>query len=122
MVLIVIYLTLTPRPPEIGIDFKFIDKIEHLLAYLLMSGWFAQIYHSPRARLTVIVLFSIMGILLEILQWFGGVRFLEAADMAANASGAILGVLLSRLSLLSDLLLRFDAYIYRLTPRSPSTR
>jgi len=89
MVLMVTYLSLTPSPPEIYIEFEFIDKVEHFVAYFILMMWFAQLYKTNGGRIFYLVFFILMGITLEILQAMGGVRFFEYSDMLANSLGTL---------------------------------
>lgn len=94
MVAVVIGLSLMPAPPELDIDFDYLDKVEHSLSYFVLMGWFAQIYHAANIRLLFAVGLIVMGIGLEILQGLGGVRYFEYGDMVANSSGVLLGWLM----------------------------
>ena len=91
------YLSLTPDPPDTGIEQG--DKLGHFLAYGLLMGWFAQIYQRRRARLGLMLVFIAMGVLLEFIQGMLGYRSYSYADMAANTTGVVLGLLLARGSL-----------------------
>ena len=94
MVAVVIGLSLTSTPPEIDVGFEYLDKVEHTFAYLVLMGWFAQIYHAANIRLLFAVGLIVMGVGLEILQGLGGVRYFEYGDMVANSSGVLLGWLM----------------------------
>lgn len=96
LIALVIFLSVTSSPPQIDIDFKYLDKLEHLTAYSVLMGWFGQLYHQSRTRILWFVGFVVMGITLEIIQGLGGVRYFEYADMAANALGALIGWALSQ--------------------------
>jgi VanZ family protein len=87
LVIAVIILSLIP-PPIMPVDYA--DKIGHLIAYFVLMGWFAQIYHAPRQRIQFVIGFLLLGAVLEILQGFGGIRYAEWADMVANSAGVIL--------------------------------
>ena len=75
---------------------EFGDKLSHLIAYATLTGWFSQLYFRLPTQIKICMAFCVMGIVLEILQGMGGVRMFEYADMAANATGALLGLILSR--------------------------
>lgn len=113
MVLAVLYLSLTPAPPEINIEFEYIDKVEHFLAYFILMFWFAQLYKTSRVRLFYVFFFVSMGVILEILQGLGGIRFFEYSDMLANTSGVVLAWLITK-TRLNNLLLSFEKIIIRL--------
>lgn len=91
----VVYLSLTPHPPE-PMSFPNVDKLEHGLAYAALSFWFCQIYISLRQREVVIISLMAMGIVIEVAQGMTGYRYFEYADMLANGMGVMLGVILSR--------------------------
>ncbi len=94
LIALIWYLSLTPEPPNTGIENG--DKIGHFLAYALLMGWFAQIYIQPKPRLWLLLGFILMGVLLEILQGMTEFRTYSYADMAANSSGVFIGLLLSQ--------------------------
>ena len=88
MVLAIVWLSLTPSPPQV--DFRESDKVGHLLAYGVLMFWFGQLY----ARKTPVYYgagFVLMGIGLEIAQNTLGYRTLDLADMAANTLGVLVG-------------------------------
>jgi len=107
MVLAVLYLSLAPAPPEISIEFEYIDKLEHFLAYFILMFWFAQLYKTSRVRLFYVFFFVVMGITLEILQGLGGIRFFEYSDMLANSFGVFIAYFITK-SKLSDVLFFFE--------------
>lgn len=98
LVSLIVYLSLTPHPPE-PMSFPHADKLEHGFAYASLSLWFCQIYLSLRQRSVVIVALIAMGVAIEILQGWGGYRYFEYADMLANSTGVVLGYLLARTAL-----------------------
>jgi VanZ family protein len=81
--------------PQIGPDIPQGDKYKHLLAYLALTLWFAQITASRRALLVHATLFVFLGAALEGLQSLTPDRRLEVADMLANATGVALAVALA---------------------------
>jgi VanZ family protein len=80
-----------PHSPNIS------DKTEHLVAYMLLSLWFAGIY--PRSRYWIIAIgLCVMGVLIEFAQ--GAMRLgrqADVADVLANSTGVIVGLGLSLL-------------------------
>lgn len=90
----IVYLSLTPAPPTLGLNLW--DKAEHYSGYLLLTAWFLQIYRTGAARLWVAGVSIALGAGLEVLQGLGGVRQFEFADMLANTLGAFTAVLLVR--------------------------
>jgi len=95
MLALVVWLSLTGDPPEV-VDFPFVDKVEHLLAYAILMGWFGQIYAVTRSQRGWLIGLALMGIAIEYLQGWSGVRFFDPADMLANTLGALLGYWLTR--------------------------
>lgn len=91
---LVLYLSLMPDPPKFS-GFLYADKLEHLIAYTFLMGWFSQLYNSRTHQLTLVMIFCLMGISLEFIQGWGGHRFFEYADMAADTAGVFLGWWLS---------------------------
>lgn len=75
-----------PQPPNLS------DKTEHFLAYFMLSVWFAGIY--ARSRYWVIALgLAVMGIAIEFAQGAMGYgRQADAADVLANCSGIVVGL------------------------------
>ena len=92
---LIIYLSLTPDPPQVA-EFEQSDKIKHCLAYTLLMLYFAQLYESRGAHLRQAAAFLGMGIALEILQGLGGIRTPEFLDAVANGAGVGLGFALAR--------------------------
>jgi len=88
LVLAVILLSLTSLPMPSGASGG--DKAGHVLAYFVLMGWFAQIYHAPQSRFYYMIGFLLLGGLLEILQGLGGTRYAEWGDMLANSIGVLL--------------------------------
>ena len=95
MVALVVYLSLSPSPPP-GPDFPDSDKLMHGLTYLVLTGWFGQLYPSRIGRLVAALGFAAMGAGLELLQGLGGAREASCMDGLANAAGAGSGWLLLR--------------------------
>ncbi len=85
----IVFLSLTPRPPPI--EFEHGDKLGHLLAYGLLMFWFCLLYRYRYTRLAYGIGWIAMGIALEFAQDATGYRSFEAADMAANSLGVLLG-------------------------------
>lgn len=71
------------------------DKLEHVIAYLVLALWFAGIY--PRSRYPMIgVALLVMGIVIEGLQ--GSMKLGREADLRdvyANTIGIVSGLLLA---------------------------
>jgi len=87
----IVWLSLTPSPPEPG--FEYGDKLGHFAAYALLMLWFGWLYQTQPARLGYVALWIALGIALEFAQGATGYRSLELGDMAANALGVAAGAL-----------------------------
>ncbi len=87
LVIAVIALSLMPPPTLPPINH--LDKLEHFIAYFVLMGWFAQIYHTPRQRLYCMIGFLLLGGLLEVLQGLGETRQADWADALANSIGVL---------------------------------
>ncbi len=108
LVALVIYLSLTPRPLELHVQHG--DKYSHLLAYFVLMGWFQQIYRAFPERTLLLAGFVALGVGIEFLQGWSGVRFFDPADMLANTLGALLAWLLGW-TRFGTLLCRFEAWV-----------
>jgi len=86
----------------------FVDKLAHLVVYLLVMAWFAQIWSSWRALSAHACFLVLLGVALELLQGASGHRSAEAVDAVANAAGVLLGTLTARTPA-SGLLARLEA-------------
>jgi VanZ family protein len=85
----IVWLSLTPEPPH-PVDFRLLDKLEHLTAYGALMFWFAFLYRRTRTRAAYAFGFIAMGIAIEFIQPYTG-RDFELADMLADALGVALG-------------------------------
>lgn len=90
----VLYFSLVSGPPEV-LDFASSDKLEHLFAYSVLMGWFAQLYVLRVRQIFIAVALCLMGISVEFIQGWGGHRFFDVGDMVANSLGVLLGWWLS---------------------------
>jgi len=110
LVFLVSYLTLSPAPPDFYLEFEYADKIKHFIAYFCLMFWFAQLYKKIKIRIAYVIFFISMGVFLEVLQGFGGVRFFEYYDMLANAVGVAIAWLLTN-GRLNNILFSFEKNI-----------
>jgi VanZ family protein len=85
----VVWLSLTPAPPGVGIDYS--DKLGHLGAYAFLMLWFCLLYLRTRTRAAYAAGLIAMGVALEFIQGALGYRSFELLDMAANTTGVALG-------------------------------
>ncbi|PWT72130.1 MAG: VanZ family protein [Proteobacteria bacterium] len=91
-VALLIYLWLTPIPPEIPIEQG--DKVGHVAAFAVLMLWWAQLYFS-KTRWWIAAALLALGIGLEFVQEQTGYRNFEYADMVADLGGIALGILLA---------------------------
>ncbi len=89
LVLLVIYLSLTPAPVTVPIREG--DKLSHAFAYFVLMSWFANLYSGLPLRAGFAAGFIALGVTLEFVQLWTGYRSFEATDMAAGALGAAAG-------------------------------
>ena len=86
------------------------DKLFHTLAYFVLAFWFLQIYHIKHHMVFWAVFFLCLGVSMEYLQGFDPARYSEAGDMAANAIGVVIALVLSR-TRLRFMLVRLERFI-----------
>jgi VanZ family protein len=86
----VVVLSLIPPPPEmLGVENE--DKLGHIAAYGLLMWWFAQDVLAARRRAGMALALIALGVALEFLQGWGGLRSFSVADMVADAAGVAVG-------------------------------
>jgi len=96
--LLVVYVSLTPKPPE-GPDIPGIDKFYHFALYAVMGWLLARAVTSGSTagkgarRVVVVAALAgfFFGVLMELGQEFVPERSPEALDAVANGVGALLG-------------------------------
>jgi VanZ family protein len=91
----IVWLSLTPSPPQLDIAHS--DKLEHFLAYAVLMFWFAATYRSTKARLAYGAGWIALGVALEFAQAATDYRSFELADMAANTLGVLAGAAAARI-------------------------
>ena len=89
LVLLVIYLSLTPAP--ITLPIREGDKFGHTFAYLVLMSWFANLYPGLSVRARFAAGFTALGVILEFVQLWTGYRSFEVTDMTAGAFGVAAG-------------------------------
>jgi len=91
----VVFLSLVPRV-ELPVDFWNADKLYHCAAY----GWLALLpvigFADRRTALYAALSAILLGILLEVGQYFVPGRMFSVPDILANMLGVILGIFLGR--------------------------
>lgn len=90
---LIVWLSLTPSPPQIDIDDG--DKLGHIAAYGSLTFWFCLLYARLGVRVAYAALWIGMGIGLEFAQGQLGARTYEVYDMVANTFGVLIGWALS---------------------------
>lgn len=93
MVGAIVYLSLVPGPQ--APQYQGADKVQHAFAYGTLMFWFAQA-HLQRRWTLVALACMLLGIALEYGQGMLGYRSFSYADMAANATGVVLGFMIAR--------------------------
>ena len=96
------------HPPNIYLGFANGDKLEHFLAYGLLSAWSVLIFVEPRGRWSAALLLMLLGIAMELAQgaWTSD-RTMDAKDALADAIGIGLGLCLA-LTPANDFLLKLE--------------
>ena len=83
--LLVAIFSLIPLPQDdVGVD----DKLIHLLAYALLSGWFSLLVRSRILLVWIVAGLVLFGITIELLQSLTHYRYTEWGDVLANSLGA----------------------------------
>ena len=106
-----VVLSLWPKSPEM-IGFGQSGKLSHILAYMTLMLWFANIYPQKVYQLRSTIAFFAMGVGLELLQGLTGYRIFKYTDMLANGIGILLALYLAKTSL-ATCLLHLDARLVR---------
>lgn len=78
-------------PP--GFSFPHFDKVQHLLAYALLTAWYLVVF-PMRYNIILVPLFALgLGVAIEWLQGMTGYRDASWADAVADAAGILFGVI-----------------------------
>ena len=109
LVAAVIFLSLWPKPPQ-PFEFEQSDKLSHIIAYLILTLWFANIYPQRSSQVQMSIGFFVMGVCLEFLQGMTQYRTFSYIDMLANGIGIFLALYLAK-TRLSTYLLRLDTWL-----------
>lgn len=80
-------ITMPQVPSTIG------DKINHLIAYGVLAGWFGQLFTMLRKRIVIAIILVLLGIVMEVLQGMTAHRFFDLLDAVANTLGVLVGML-----------------------------
>ena len=76
--------------PQLSSDFG--DKINHLLAYGVLMGWFGQLLAGWRKQVLCALALIALGISMEFLQGMTPYRFFDWQDAIANCLGVGFGL------------------------------
>ena len=90
----VIYMSLTPRPPQL-LGFAQANRIGHVVAYASLMLWFAQLAVVPAQRLRYAGGLVALAVALEFAQLTTEYRTFSYMDMAAGAFGVAIGWVLA---------------------------
>lgn len=90
VILMIIYLSL--KSPSGGVEIKVNDKIGHTLAYCVLTVNAGLLFTKNKWLLVALSAF-ILSATLEYLQGFIPGRSVDWKDLVANASGAIIGLI-----------------------------
>ena len=74
-------------------------------------GVFASIYETSSMRIQLAIALVTMGIVLEFIQGWSGLRYFDLADMLANAIGVAIGWILAP-PRLPNFFLLFERMVY----------
>ena len=72
------------------------DKLLHAGSYFVLMLWFSGLYPRKRYALIALMLLA-LGLALDLAQGFSSSRMFDMRDVAANAGGILVGLLLARL-------------------------
>lgn len=108
-VLLVVFLSVTDLGlPQVG--FSASDKLNHLLAYGFLTGWFGQLIMSGQGRLVLIVGLCALGLAMEVVQSVLPHRWFDLVDAVANTVGIAAGAVALHFGA-DKILAKFEAVI-----------
>jgi glycopeptide antibiotics resistance protein len=113
LVTLIVLFSLIPAPPQL-IDIEQGDKLSHLIAYMTLMLWFANIYPQNRHRILLCLGFFAMGLCLEMIQGALDYRSFQYADLLANTLGVLLGWSLAH-TRFANCLIYLDNWLENLT-------
>lgn len=99
IVLAIVYLSLTSR--SVGVQISHMDKVQHSLAYGVLSFFLTLSLRSwgilRKDIIVSLIICALLGGMLEIIQSRYG-RMMEMGDFIADVIGASIGIFLVRIS------------------------
>jgi VanZ family protein len=87
-------LALSPAPYLPGI-FNWWDKAQHAIAFAVLAV-LAVLAYPEASRLRIALLLIGQGVLIEVLQYYGGYRFGDWQDAVADGVGVLVGLAMAR--------------------------
>jgi VanZ family protein len=89
-------LALSPAPylPPLEI-FNWWDKAQHAIAFAVLAV-LAVLAYPEASRLRIALLLTGQGVLIEVLQYYGGYRFGDWQDAVADGVGVLVGLAMAR--------------------------
>ena len=87
-------LALSPAPYLPGI-FNWWDKAQHAIAFAVLAV-LAVLAYPEASRLRIALLLMGQGVLIEVLQYYGGYRFGDWQDAVADGVGVLVGLAMVR--------------------------
>lgn len=89
-------LALSPAPylPPLEI-FNWWDKAQHAIAFAVLAV-LAVLAYPEASRLRIALLLMGQGVLIEVLQYYGGYRFGDWQDAVADGVGVLLGLAMAQ--------------------------
>jgi VanZ family protein len=109
LVAVIVFLSLWPMPPG-PLEFEQSDKLYHIIMYMTLMLWFANVYPQRSSQLQLSIGFFVMGVCLELLQGMTEYRTFSYSDMLANGIGILLALYLAK-TRLATYLLRIDTWL-----------
>ena len=89
-------LALSPAPylPPLEI-FNWCDKAQHAIAFAVLAV-LAVLAYPEASRLRIALLLMGQGVLIEVLQYYGGYRFGDWQDAVADGVGVLVGLAMAQ--------------------------
>ena len=109
---LVIYLSLTSKPLLPDVQITHFDKFGHFVAYCWLMFWFSNLYYQTKSRLLLMSGFILLGLCMELLQSQTASRLFEWADLIANITGVVVGLLLT-IGSLKYVIYRFELLFFK---------
>lgn len=104
------------NPPDQVKSILLNDKLAHTFAYVVLMGWFVQIFQHRAARIVCGCLFVTMGVGIEFVQGMTPHRQFDVLDMVANTSGVLLAWILAY-TWMGSILVWFERTLLRFGPQ-----